>query len=152
MIGRRSWNWPIWAGFVLTLLAVASYVLVFVRYPITRDVPWATYLLFVVSLIFLLVGLWRAFGRASLYRGKIAGSILTVLSVGLMALFSYGTLHGSRVPPSNDAPKVGENAPDFSLPDTHGNTVTLATLLASPQDSTGKPPRALLLVFYRGYW
>ena len=151
MNGRR-WNWSIWAGFLLTLLAVASYVLVFFRYPITRDVPWVTYLLFGVSLILLLVGLRRAFVPASLYRGKIAGSILIVLSVSVMALFSYGTLHGSRVPPSNDAPKVGEKAPDFSLPDTHGNAETLATLLAAPQDSTGKPPRALLLVFYRGYW
>ena len=149
---KRSWSWPIWTGFVLTLLAVASYVLLFVRYPITRDVPWVSYQLFVVALILLLVGLRRAFGSPGAYRGKIAGPILTVLSVAVMALFSYGTLYGSRVPASKDAPKVGEKAPDFSLPDTQGKTLTLAELLASSPDSTAKPPRAVLLVFYRGYW
>lgn len=152
MNGTRGWNWALWAGFLLTLFAVASYVLVFVRYPITRDVPWVTFLLFAVALILLLVGLRRAFGQSALYRGKIAGPILTSLSVALIAFFTYGTLYGSRVPASKEAPKVGEKAPDFSLPDTHGNPLSLATLLASPLDSAGKPPRAVLLVFYRGYW
>jgi len=152
MDGTRSWNWRIWIGFLLTL-AVASYVLFFLRFPITRNVPWVTYLLFIVALILLIAGLRKAFGQQpAANRGKVAGPILTVLSVAVMAFFSYGTLYGSRVPGSKEAPKVGEKAPDFSLPDTHGKAFTLAELLASPLSTSAKPPRGVLLVFYRGYW
>lgn len=39
-------------------------------------------------------------------------------------------------------PKVGDRAPQFSLPSADGRTVSL-------KDYTGKK---LVLVFYRGYW
>ena len=39
-------------------------------------------------------------------------------------------------------PKVGERAPEFSLPSADGRTVAL-------KDYAGKK---LVLVFYRGYW
>lgn len=32
-------NWPIWAGFVVSLVAVLSYPFVFVRWSITREFP-----------------------------------------------------------------------------------------------------------------
>jgi len=38
---------------------------------------------------------------------------------------------------------VGDTAPDFTLVNHHGKTVTLS-------DSRGKSP--VVLVFYRGYW
>jgi hypothetical protein len=116
MNGTRSWNWRIWIGFLLTLAAVASYPLFFFKFPVTRDVPWVTFLLFAVALILLLAGLRRAFRQPTLHRGKIAGPILAVLSVAVMALFSYGTLYGSRVPASKEAPKVGEKAPTSACP------------------------------------
>ena len=152
MNGKRRWNWRVWAGFLLTLFAIASYVLVFFKYPITRDVPWVPFLLFVVALLLLIVGLRKAYGEPTAYRGKVAGPILAVLSVAVMAFFSYGTLYGSRVPASKEAPKVGERVPDFSLSDTHGKVFTLAELLAAPSGSAAKAPKGVLLVFYRGYW
>jgi hypothetical protein len=151
MNGKRRWNWRLWIGFLVTLFAIASYVLVFLKYPITRDVPWVSFLLFVVALVLLIVGLQKAYGEPGVYRGKIAGPILAVLSVALMALFTYGTLYGSRLPASKQAPKIGEKAPEFSLPDTHGKVFTLAELLAAPPGSA-QPTRGVLLVFYRGYW
>jgi len=151
MNGKRHWNWRLWTGFLLTLLAIASYVLIFYKYPVTRDVPWTSFLLFAAALLLLIAGLRKAYGEPTAYRGKIAGPILAVLSVALMAFFTYGTLYGSRVPASKEAPKVGEKAPDFSLPDTHGKMFTLAELLASPSGSA-QPTRGVLLVFYRGYW
>ena len=42
----------------------------------------------------------------------------------------------------SSTPKVGERAPEFSLPSTNGSTVSL-------KDYAGKK---LVLVFYRGYW
>ena len=153
MDGKRHWNWRIWAGFLLPWAGIASYVFVFVRYPITRNVPWVPFLFFLVALILLVSGLRRAFGQPSAYRGKIAGPILTVLSVAVMAFFTFGTLYATRqLPASKDAPKVGEKAPDFSLPDQHGQTLTLAELLTAPTGSATKRPQGVLLVFYRGYW
>ena len=46
---RRSWNSLIWAGFGFTLVAAISYVPIFVRYPVTRDVPWVNLLLFLLG-------------------------------------------------------------------------------------------------------
>jgi cytochrome oxidase Cu insertion factor (SCO1/SenC/PrrC family) len=53
----------------------------------------------------------------------------------------------AQLPASEGAPKVGEKAPDFTLPDTEGRAVRLYDLLR--QDGQ---PRWALLVFYRGYW
>lgn len=50
---------------------------------------------------------------------------------------------GARVPDAPLAFKVGEPAPDFTLPDAAGRPVTLA-------DYRGQKP--VVLVFYRGYW
>ena len=153
MDAKRRWNWRIWTAFLLTLAAIGSYVVFFIRYPITRDVPWVPFLLFAVALILLISGLRKAFGEPLAYRGKIAGPILAVLSVGLMVFFAFGTLYASKqLPASKQAPKLGEKAPDFSLPDTHGKVFTLADLLSAPMSSTNQPPRGVLLVFYRGYW
>ncbi len=49
--------------------------------------------------------------------------------------------------------EVGQKAPDFTLTDTSGQAVSLAQLLANPIDAaSGKAPKAVLLIFYRGYW
>lgn len=53
------------------------------------------------------------------------------------------------LPESPGAPKVGEKAPDFTLPDTDGKPVTLSEVL-KPRTPGEKP--WVLLVFYRGYW
>ncbi len=45
----RRFNWPIWAGFLLSLIAFASYFFVFVWFPVTRDFPWANLLLFALA-------------------------------------------------------------------------------------------------------
>ena len=54
------------------------------------------------------------------------------------------------LPPSANAPVVGAKAPDFSLADARGRTVTLGDLLAPP--SAQAPGSWLLLIFYRGHW
>lgn len=53
------------------------------------------------------------------------------------------------VPPAPGAPQVGEKIPDFTLPDSHGASRTLAKLIA---EADGGRPGWVLLVFYRGYW
>jgi len=55
---------------------------------------------------------------------------------------------------------VGQKVPDFTLADTNGNNVSLDLLLDKPNVPVVEPPdvgpatptKAVLLVFYRGYW
>lgn len=148
---KRRPNAPLWLGFLIAMFAFLSYIPIFARYPSTRDMPWANFLIFAIALALLFVGLRRAFGQPSLYRGKIAGPILTTLSIAALALFCLFTFSlGKHLPPSAQAPKVGQKAPDFALNDANGATVSLASLLATP--GAAHPSKGVLLVFYRGYW
>ena len=140
----RKWNWPIWAGFLVAVGGLVSYEF-FVRFPITRDFPWANLLLFGIGAVLLIVGLFRAFGRPQLYRGKIFGSIFTVITLFLFTFFSYEIFYVLRqVPLSAQAPRVGEKAPEFTLVDQNGRSVALADLLSGS--------KAIVLIFYRGFW
>src|SRR5207237_206767 len=86
---KRKWNRPIWVGFVVAVGGLFSYDF-FAQFPITRDFPWANLLLFGIGAVLLIVGLFRAFGRPQLYRGKIFGSIFTAIALFLFGFFSYG--------------------------------------------------------------
>jgi AhpC/TSA family len=145
---KRNWNWSLLAGFLFVLAGFLSYTF-FVQFPLTRDFPWANFLLFSIGGILLVVGLARAFGKPKLYRGKVFGTILTVLSVLVFALFSYIVFYElKQLPASAEAPRVGQKAPEFTLPDQNGKPVALADLILSP---AGKPGGAVL-IFYRGFW
>ena len=149
---KRRPNAPLWIGFLVAMFAFLSYVPIFARYPSTRDMPWANFLIFAIALGLLFAGLRRAFSEPSLYRGKIAGPVLTTLSIAALALFCFFTFSlGKRLPPSTQAPKVGQKAPDFALADTSGATVTLASLLSAPITAS-QPTKGVVLIFYRGYW
>lgn len=142
---KRSWNWRVWTGFGVAVLAAVSYIPVFARFPITRDFPWVNLLLFLVALFLLGAGLHRAFTQKEQYRGRIIGTIFGVLSLALFGLFAYGTFVGARQLPSRQsALRVGQQAPDFTLTAADGSPVSLSQL------RQGK--RAVLLIFYRGYW
>jgi len=140
---KRKWNWPIWIGFIVAVGGLFSYEF-FAQFPVTRDFPWATLVLFGVGAALLIVGLFRAFGRPQLYRGKIFGSIFAVITALLFAFFAYEIFYVLRqVPLSAQAPRVGQRAPSFSLPDQNGKEVALNDLLS---------PNGAVLIFYRGHW
>jgi hypothetical protein len=144
-------NWPIWAGFLLTVIALISYPFVFVNWPVTRDFPWASLLLFGIAAALLLMGVRRAFAPERRRRSKIAASILATLSVLILGLFIFSFFIASRwMPASHGAPQVAQKAPDFTLTDTNGKQVSLSELLTTPIN--GKAPKGALLIFYRGYW
>jgi hypothetical protein len=84
---KRKWNWPIWVGFVAAVGGLFSYDF-FAQYPVTHDFAWANLLLFGIGGAVLIFGLFRAFGRPQLYRGKIFGSIFTPIALFLCAFFS----------------------------------------------------------------
>src|SRR5260370_6151724 len=144
-------NWQSWAGFVLSLLAGFSYLFVFVRWPITRDWPWVNLILFAIAMVLLFLGLRRTFKPDKRIFSKTFSSLAAVLGVLLLAGFLFVVFVAGRwLPASAAAPQVGQKAPDFTLTDSDNKPVTLAQLLAEPVNN--KPPKALLLIFFRGYW
>ncbi len=151
-MNKRLWNWHLWAGFLLCLVAFASFPF-FARFPITRDVPWANFLLFAVGGVLSFIGLKRAFGRPQQYRGKIAGPILGTLSLLAVGFFCFIVFYMTKqLPVSSGAPRVGQKAPEFVLPDTTNQPVSLTSLLSAPLAGAHVPPKGVVLVFYRGYW
>lgn len=125
-------------GLLLALLGIVSYLFLFDRWPITRDVPWTAFLCFVIALVLMISGLRRA-------PRKLWPSVVTVIGVALMAFFTVGvTVLSRQLPSSTGAPAIGAMAPDFTLPDTNHKNVSLAQMTTSGQ--------SVLLIFYRGYW
>jgi hypothetical protein len=127
------------------LLGLLTYVPLFALFPITRDVPWVNYLLILIGGSLLAVGMKRAFGQPELYRGKISGSILSVLSLLMIGFFCYAMFYAARdLPSSSRALRAGQPAPPFTLTSETGQPVALSGLLTNH--------RGVLLIFYRGYW
>ena len=139
-----------WLALLLTVLGLLSNGLPFIGFPAT-PVPWISLLLSLAGFVVTLIGLWRIFGKSTVYGGKISGSVAAVLSLLFLA-GSISFFWGARHIPAeaSAAPHVGQAVPDFTLPDSTGHSVSLMQLFSA---SAGKQqPKALLLVFYRGYW
>jgi len=149
----RRFNWPIWAGLLLGLATLFSYPLVFVRWPATRDVPWANLLLLGATLVAVIVGVRRAFAPDRGWVSRIATVAMALLAVATGGAFVYGVLINARhLPSSAESPAVGQKAPQFTLVDQNNTPVSLSALLSTPLHPGSTAPRALLLIFYRGYW
>ena len=152
-MAAKLWNWRLWAGFGLTMGALAGYVFWVNE---TRAVIWPALLLFAVAAVLLFSGLKRRSREPELYRGKIAGYVLTTLSVLILGLFGFVVYQISRVfPDAKNAPQIGQRAPEFSLVDTNGKNFALPELLSTPITNSGsaaRPTKGVLVVFYRGYW
>jgi hypothetical protein len=141
---RKSWNWSLWMGFLFALAGFLGYTF-FAQFPVTRDFPWANLLLFAAGGILLVLGLFRAFGNARVYRGKMFGPILATLAILMFGLFSYVLVYELRqVLPSTGAPRVGQKAPEFTLSDQDGKDVSLRDLVSRS--------KAVALIFHRGFW
>ncbi|MDP9192400.1 MAG: hypothetical protein M3P06_11940 [Acidobacteriota bacterium] len=135
---KRPWNWHHWSGLALALVAFFSYFLFFVRFPMTRDIPWVPFILFLIATVLLISG-WRRASR------KLLPSIVTLVGFLIIGAFTFVVTVGTKnLPASLNAPAVGEKAPPFALPDTNNKTVSLSSVLA---ESNG-----VLLIFYRGFW
>lgn len=150
----RSFNWHIWAGFLLSIIAFVSYTVFFVNFPITRDFPWANLILFMIAAALLFVGVRRAFAPDRSRLAKVGSSILAALGVLIIGLFIFAIFVFARwLPASTGAPRIGNKAPEFTLADANGKATSLAELLTTPINvSNTAKPRGVLLIFYRGYW
>ncbi len=148
----RRWNISLWAGFVVMVAGFVAHPTLFVRFPITRDFPWASLLMFAGGLLLLAHGLKRAYRQPQTYRGRISGPILTTLGLAIAGLFCFVFFHLVRqLPASAGAPRVGQPAADFTLPDQEGRPVTLSKLLEAGGGGADRL-NGVLLIFYRGFW
>jgi hypothetical protein len=137
-------------GMLLTILGALSNGLPFTGFP-AAPVPWISLLVSLIGFVLVLFGLWRAFGQSTAYQGKLSSAVAAGFSLLFLAgavVFFWSARH---IPPeSAAAPRVGQQVPDFTLPDSTGHPVSRAQLFS---DSVlNRPPKAVLLIFYRGYW
>ena len=149
----RRINWPLWVGLLLTLAGFMSYFFIFVWFPVTRDFPWANFLIFLLAGVLLFMGLRRGFAsdRPHPVRSKIISVLVSAICFLVIGFFVFAYfVVGRMLPASKGAPQVGQRAPEFTLPDTTGKQVALNELMTAPIN--GKAPRGVLLIFYRGYW
>jgi hypothetical protein len=146
----RRRNLSIWLGLLVVLVAAGTYLPLVERFPSQGGFPSVTLLVFAAGLALIARGLVRAYREPGVYRGKIAGPAVMALGTGLVAIFAFGTLYLARqVPSSEGAPRVGDEAPGFTLRDTEDRAVSLETLLGA---GGAQAPSAVVLIFYRGYW
>jgi putative effector of murein hydrolase len=138
---KSRFNWPLWSGFALSLVAFVSYFAFFLRFPITRDFPLLSLILFAIAIALLIVGLRRAQHRRPL------AWIVTILGIAVAAFFCLAVFIATKqLPASESAIAVGAKAPDFALLDINRKPIALSQLLASPSN------KGVALIFYRGYW
>jgi hypothetical protein len=167
----RQRNWMPWIALLLALAALLSNAGFFLGFPGQRAIPWLSVALAIAALVCAFVGIMRAFRQQQVYGGKVSSSILGVLSLLICGLVAIAAVTSRALPSSAAAPQVGQKVPDFTLADTNGNKISLGQLLgkadasALPHSATAgsiasgansniaaTPPKAVLLVFYRGYW
>jgi hypothetical protein len=146
---QKQSNTMLWLGLAILLLAILSNLLSFFKLS-PALLPWVILTLPIVALVFLLIGVVRAFRQPQVYKGKIWGSIVAVLAVLIVAASTLFFVGARKLPRSGGAPQVGQRVPDFTLLDTTGQPTSLAQLFSASADAP--PPKAVLLVFYRGYW
>lgn len=141
--GKKTRNHAIWLGPLVVFGGAVSYFTFFAQYPALRDTPWINLPLVMLGALIACVGVWRAFTKPSIYRGKVLGTISLAFSLLLAGLFgAYITYISYQLPEPTAVTSQLESAPDFTLNDQEGNPVSLS-------DFNGKK---LIVTFYRGYW
>jgi cytochrome oxidase Cu insertion factor (SCO1/SenC/PrrC family) len=126
--------WPALVSVWLSLGAIAGYF-AFLRVPAGRNRPELYLVAFALAALIAGVASWRA--------ARWPNLAALALSAVLLVLGGYFNFVLARVPATATTFKIGEPAPDFTLPDATGAPVSLASF----RDRT-----PVVLVFYRGYW
>jgi heme/copper-type cytochrome/quinol oxidase subunit 2 len=151
-IGKTRRNFMPWVALVFAILSLACNVALFVGSPQQAVLPWLSIFFAVVALFFLVVGLTRAFDRQKIYGGKTLSIVVSVFTLIIVSFIGFLSIRTRELPSAASAPQVGQRAPDFTLTDTSGKPVSLGQLVEVSPFSHAAAPKAVLLIFYRGYW
>jgi len=158
-IAERRRNGAPWLALLFILVAIGLNAATFMTAQGTRAILWLGLAAGLVALVYSVIGIKRAFGQPAVFGGKISSSIVGVLALLFCGLMAFGWFGARTLPASAGAPHVGQKAPEFTLADTQGNHVSLAQLLGHDGSTgtgnattAGATPKAVLLIFYRGYW
>lgn len=150
---KRRFARTLWFGIALILAAPVLYLLLFIRFPATRDTPLPTWMMFGLGLGLLINGIRHAYRNPAVYRGKLVAPIALAFGAGVTGLFAWTMLvHARQVPASLGAPRPGQIAPAFTLPDETGQPVSLAQLIGTPGSDGTPGSNGAVLIFYRGDW
>ena len=141
----------LWCGIVVTVLGALSNGLYFLYPPGHAAFPWINLVVPIAGLLIVIVGVWRAFAHPERYGGKWLGAVFAVICLILASGSTFFFLYARDLPKSAGVPRAGQKAPDFTLMDSNGETVSLAQIL-SGSGQRSDPPKAVLLIFYRGFW
>jgi hypothetical protein len=151
-VAKRPNSAALWAV-LFAMGALAANFVFFVHPPLQSALPWIGLAFAVLAVFASALTLARAFGRPQIYRAKALSTVLAVLAliIGGANLFIF--YHARALPDSTAAPQVGQHVPDFTMPDTSGQSVALDSLFApASAEPSSAAPKAVLLIFYRGYW
>src|SRR5437660_906552 len=122
-IAERQPNRMPWLALLLALLAIGLNIGFFVGFPAQRALPWLSLLCGVAALFLSAIAARRAYSQPQLYKGKISSSIVAFLVILVCAFLGFATFEARSLPSTAAAPQVGQEAPEFTLPDTQGNKV-----------------------------
>ena len=126
--------WPALLSVLLSLGAIAGYY-AFLRVPAVRNHPALYLVAFAIAAVIAGLATWHA--------ARWPNFVALGLSMVLLILGGYFNFVLARVPATPTVLRVGEPAPDFTLPDATGAVVSLASF---------RERGPVVLVFYRGYW
>jgi hypothetical protein len=153
MDAAKRWNTAVLWALLVAICALATNFVFFLRPPMQATLPWINLVLTLAALVLLGVGLRRAIAHWQNYRSKALSIVFSVLALTFAGASLFTFSHARALPSATAAPQVGKKLSDFTLEDTSGQQVSLDSLFQSPTaDASSPAPKAVLLIFYRGYW
>jgi hypothetical protein len=143
-LARERWGHrAVWLGLMITVAGALSYFLVFARFATLRDYPVLNVALVLLGIIYSLAGCWRVLRRPGWLSGKTLAVVGSTLACGMTGLFYYYLFILSyQLPDTATVPSTQTVAPDWTLSDQNGKSVSLSHYRGSN----------VVLVFYRGHW
>jgi hypothetical protein len=149
----KRWNSAVLWALLLAVGALSVNFVFFVNPPLRAALPWVSLALTIAALVVLAMSVRFALVYSHIYRGKLLSMVLRVVTLILSAANIFLFFHARALPSSSAAPQIGQQLPDFTLSDTNGQSVSLDSLFSpSSEDVSSTAPKAVLLIFYRGYW
>jgi hypothetical protein len=142
----------LWA-LLFVLCSLGANAAVFAAPAMQSALPWLSLAFAILAIIALVRGLWLAFTPSQIYRGKVLNIVLGVVTLALSGGMILTFFLARKLPGSTEAPQIGQRVPDFTLTDVNGQSVSLDSLFTPASgDPQSAAPKAVLLIFYRGYW